>query len=240
MNCNSFTITSQNGFYEFSLPQDLPFSASISLKGISDQDEIQKLAAQGPLVLPSQVHDKKVVRAAKTSDYPQREEADGLLVFPGDPVCALRFADCAPVMILSRAPRPWALILHSGFRGTLENIVAEGMSLARRECGEISPSEIFAWAGPCISGKCYTRRMDDPSTAEALKKFSRHAVRVSDSVAYISLKRQIACQLMAEGIPENQIFLETQCTHCATELFYSHRASKGDGARMLFVLRTKP
>ncbi len=240
MNCNSFTITSQNGFYEFPLPQDLPFSASISLKGISAQDEIEILAAQGSLILPSQVHGVKVVRASKTLLYPEREEADGLLVFLGDPVCALRFADCAPVMILSQSPRPWALILHSGFRGTLGNIVAEGMAFARRECGEISPSEIFAWVGPCISGKCYTRQMDDPSTAEALKIFSPDAVRISGPVAFISLKRQIACQLAAEGIPENQIFLETQCTHCATELFYSHRASKGDGARMLFVLRTKP
>ncbi len=240
MNCNSFTIISRNGFYDFPLPGGLPFSANISLRGISAQDEIQKLAAQGPLVLPSQVHGIKVVRASTTSLYPQREAADGLLIFPGDPVCALRFADCAPVMILSRAPRPWALILHSGFRGTLGNIVAEGMALARRECGKISPSEIFAWVGPCICGECYTRRMDDPSTAEALRNFSPHAVRVTDSVAYISLKRQIAYQLSKEGIPENQIFLETQCTHCATELFYSHRASEGDGARMLFVLRTKP
>ncbi len=240
MNCNSFTITSRNGFYNFPLSEELPFSASISLKGISAQDEIQKLAAQGPLVLPSQVHRIKVVRASKTSLYPQREEADGLLIFPGDPVCALRFADCAPVLILSHAPHPWVLILHSGFHGTLGNIVAQGMALARRECGKILPSEIFAWVGPCISGKCYARQMDDPSTAEALKKFDPDAVHISGSVAYISLKRQIACQLAVEGIPENQIFLESQCTHCETGLFYSHRASKGDGARMLFVLRTKP
>ncbi len=240
MDCNSFTITSRNGFYDFPLPEGLPFSASISLRGISAQDEIQKFAAQGPLVLPSQVHGIKVVRASESPFYPQRGEADGLLIFPGDPVCALRFADCAPVLILSYAPRPWALILHSGFRGTLGNIVAEGMALVRRECGKISPSEIYAWVGPCISGKCYTRHMDDPSTVETLKIFSRHAVRVSGSFAYISLKGQIACQLAAEGIPENQIFLETQCTHCETGLFYSYRAGKGDGARMLFVLRTKP
>ncbi len=239
MNCKSFTIDSRGGFYDYPLPPEAPFQVRISLRGVSALSEIERISAAEPLVLPSQVHGVNVVRASRASLYPERTEADGLLIFPGDPVCGLRFADCAPVLILSLSKRPWLLALHSGFRGTLRNITAAGMSLARRECGDINPSEIFAWVGPCISGKCYDRRVDDPSTAAALKVFSPDAVCAAGEYANISLKRQIAHQLADEGIREDRIFLESQCTHCRDDLFYSHRSrTRDDDPRMLLTVRS--
>ncbi len=43
-------------------------------------------------------------------------------------MASLRFADCCPVVIASDSPEPWMLLLHSGFVGTVKNIV--GRSLA--------------------------------------------------------------------------------------------------------------
>lgn len=239
MNCKFFTIDSRDGFYDYPLPPEAPFQVRISLRGVSALSEIERISASEPFVLPSQVHGVNVVRASRATTYPERSQADGLLIFPSDPVCGLRFADCAPVLVLSLSKRPWLFALHSGFRGTLGNITAAGMALARRECGEIDPSEMFAWVGPCISGKCYDRRVDDPSTAAALKTFVPDAVRAAGEYANISLKRQIAHQLADEGINEDHIFLESQCTHCRNDLFYSHRGRTGDdNPRMLLTVRS--
>lgn len=238
--CKSFTIASHRGFYDYPLPPRAPFHVRISLKGVSAQDEIERLAACAPFVLLSQVHGTRVLSADRALRYPEKDQADGLLIAPGDAACGLRFGDCAPVLILSLGMKPWILALHSGFRGTLKNICASGMALAREKFGSAAPQDLYAWVGPCISGACYSRRMDDPSTAEALKIFDPEAVRVSAEYALIDLKKQIASQLREQGVPAERIFLESQCTCCQTDLFYSHRRStRKNDPRMLLTIQTE-
>ncbi|MDY4032900.1 MAG: polyphenol oxidase family protein [Pyramidobacter sp.] len=238
--CKTFTIASHRGFYDYPLPPRAPFHVRISLKGVSAQEEIERLAARGPFVLPSQVHGTRVLSADRALRYPEKDRADGLLIAPGDATCGLRFGDCAPVLILSLGAEPWILALHSGFRGTLKNICASGMDLARQRFGAAALQNLYAWVGPCISGACYSRRMDDPSTAEALKVFAPEAVRVSDEFALLDLKRQIAGQLQEQGVPAERIFLESQCTCCRTDLFYSHRRSaRENDPRMLLTIQTE-
>jgi hypothetical protein len=43
-------------------------------------------------------------------------------------------------------------------------------------------------------------------------------------------------QLLAVGIPENQITVLGQCTACDTRKFFSHRAEKGKTGRMMAVV----
>ncbi|MBP5211562.1 MAG: polyphenol oxidase family protein, partial [Pyramidobacter sp.] len=202
--------------------------------------EIERIAAAEPFVTCAQVHGTRVLAAEAAPRWPMREKADGLLVMPGGPTIGLRFGDCAPVIVLSLGKTPWLLLLHSGFRGTLTNIVASGMAAAREKFGSVDRQSLSAWVGPCISGSCYTRRMDDPSTVKALETFSPDAVRAGEEYAHIDLKRQIARQLADCGVPEDQIWLETQCTCCRTDLFYSHRRSTpDDDPRMLLTVWSK-
>lgn len=238
--CKSFTIASHHGFYDYSLPPQAPFHVRISLKGVSAQEEIERLAARAPFVLLSQVHGARVISADRALLYPEKDQADGLLIAPGDATCGLRYGDCAPVVILSLGEAPWILALHSGFKGTLKNICASGMALARERFGSAAPQDLYAWVGPCISGTCYSRRREDPSTAEALKVFVARAVRVAGDYALIDLKRQIAEQLREQRVPDEHIFLESQCTCCQTELFYSHRRSTRESdPRMLLTIQTE-
>lgn len=210
------------------------------MKGVSAQDEIERLAAHGSFVLPDQVHGTRVLAAAQALRYPEKDQADGLLISPGDAACGLRYGDCAPVVILSLGDAPWILALHSGFKGTLKNICASGMALAREKFDGAVPQNLYAWVGPCISGTCYSRRMNDPSTAEALKVFAPDAVRVSADCVLLDLKRQIASQLREQSVPEEHIFLESQCTCCQTDLFHSHRrAVRGNDPRMLLTIQTE-
>ena len=236
----SFTIELKKGFFDYPLPPDCPFAARISLRGVDALAEIERVAADEPFVTCAQVHGAHVIAAENAPRWPDREKADGLLVSPCGPTIGLRYGDCAPVIVLSLGENPWLLLLHSGFRGTLANIVASGMAVAREKFGPAEPRSLNAWVGPCISGSCYTRRMDDPSTVQAREMFSPDAVTSGEEFAHIDLKKQIAHQLADCGVPEDHIWLETQCTCCRTDLFYSHRRSTPESdPRMLLTVRSK-
>lgn len=237
-NCKSFTVVSNGGYFDYPLPPESPFAVRISLRGVDAQTEIERAAAAGPFVTCAQVHGKRVIPAESAPLWPEREKADGLLVSPGAPALGLRFADCAPVVVLCLGKNPWLLALHSGFKGTLQNIVASGFTLARQRYGQPSADELYAWVGPCISGTCYTRRMEDPATVQALESFAPEAVTEGTEYAHIDLKRQIARQLLDESVPEERIWLESQCTCCRPDLFYSYRRAAPDcGERMLLTVR---
>ena len=239
----AFTAVSQGGFYDYPQPDGSPFQLRLTLEGVSADGEITRSASEAPLVLLSQVHGTRVLAAAQAARYPQKDEADGLFIRPGDVTCGLRFADCAPVVILSLSEAPWLLALHSGFRGTLDNIAAAGLKLARSLCGTPDPAGLYAWVGPCICGKCYSRRRDDPATSEALRRFVPEACAARGDLVLFDLKRQIAGQLLDLGVPHGHVYLESQCTFENEELFYSHRRwarrKEGTDRRMLLTVKTK-
>ncbi|HOC82007.1 MAG TPA: laccase domain-containing protein, partial [Synergistales bacterium] len=71
-----------------------------------------------PLVAPSQVHGTRMIEALPSRSLPARPEGDALLVRRPGVFGSLRFADCIPVVGISVRPRPWVLLVHSGFVGT--------------------------------------------------------------------------------------------------------------------------
>lgn len=238
MKNSKFTVVrEEDGWYTYPLPEKSPFSARISLRGLDADAEIKKLAAQAPLIVPSQVHGTEVLYAAETEVYPARPAADGVLFAPGDSAGTLRFGDCAPVLICCIGDTPWLLALHSGFRGTLGNISSHGIAVARERFGH--NGKLYAFVGPCISGKCYDRNLDDPSSLEAERLFTPGSVRRGKKSVFIDLKAQIVSQLVSAGVSPVDIFVETQCTCCDTTIFCSHRRSlPGDDPRMLLVVRS--
>ena len=94
-----------------------------------------------PHVKPSQVHGKNilVINTSTPSEFflPSRPEADGVLLTVPNVTASLRFADCAPVMIWGKS---WVMILHSGYKGTVLKISAEGLKIAREIYGDVSDS----------------------------------------------------------------------------------------------------
>lgn len=240
---NSFTVTSENGCYFYPLPDKAPFIAALTLKGVDADEEIARHASEGPFVLLSQVHGTKIVCAENARRYPETDQADGLLITQDSVQCGLRYADCAPVLILSLSDPPLILALHSGFRGTLNNIVAAAMKFAQEKCGNFSQENLYAWVGPCICRRCYSRKTDDPITSEALEKFLPEAAVRGNGLVYFDLKRQIAEQLFDEGVPADHIYIESQCTYEQHSIFHSHRrwclSKKGRDMRMLLTVKTK-
>lgn len=187
------------------------------------------------LVAPYQVHGTHVIPSSSSFALPLRPEADGVLIdSSSDSMASLRFADCSPVILASDSPEPWMLILHSGFAGTVKNIVGRSLSGLSENKPGCKGEGIRAWIGPCICKDCYSRKMDDPSTEKAIKVFSPGNYYEKNGMVYFDIKGEIKRQLMQCGLPYDNIYEADGCTLCNNDLYYSYRA--GDKGGRIFLL----
>ena len=158
-----------------------------------------------PHIEPSQVHGKNiiVINESNISEYarPFRPEADGIFLTVPDVAASLRFADCTPVIIWDSS---WAVILHSGYKGTVLNICAEGLRIAREIFADVSGA--CAWIGPCI-GREYFRKINDEWTSRGITSFHRGNFSADGDNVYFSLADEIMSQLIDGGLRRENIFL---------------------------------
>lgn len=233
--------TSRGAELEFVMPAELngKFLARLYCRGPLGDDangnparEWETLAPEydlRPLVAPRQVHGANIIAASEDEALPVRSNADGVFISEESAVLAsLSYADCAPIVIACNDGRPWMAILHSGFKGTMQNIAAAALS--RFAFGR----QIWAWIGPRICSRCYSRRWDDPAAQAALAAFSPASVHKMDGKIFFDIGSEIRRQLIEGGVPAENIFDYKGCTQCEKKLFYSYRA--GDEEKRNFLL----
>ena len=192
------------------------------------------------LIAPVQVHGTAFLEEKALWALPSRPRADGILLDRGVSAGSLRFADCLPLLLASRHPRPWALMVHAGFEGTAKGIVHQALEFL---CGRIQgfqAKNAFAWIGPGIGPCCYTRRKTgDEKTALGLKSLPRESwTDLGESIRF-DIPEALRIQLLSLGLKEDRLFRHGICTSCHPEQFYSYRA--GDSrARIFFIVRSGP
>ncbi len=187
-----------------------------------------------PLVAPSQVHGTRMIEALPSTSLPARPEGDALLVRRPGVFGGLRFADCIPVVGISGRPRPWVLLVHSGFVGTSRGVTGEALRETMKVTGSASLEETHFWVGPGIGPCCYSRKLDDPMTREGLKQLPGDSWRVEKGMAYFDLPGAIITTLYDMNVPEGNIIRIDQCTSCSSSDYYSYR--KGDRTGKSFLL----
>lgn len=186
------------------------------------------------LVAPHQVHGTNIINADNKYSLPLRPEADGVYINQNsDCPASLRFADCTPVVVVGLLPEPWMVILHSGFTGTMKNIIHHAIAPLSANLKPLS-AQTWAWIGPSICKKCYSRRSTDPKTEEAISKFSAVNYYEKEDMIYFDIKNQLVLQLMQTGVPCDNIYKFEACTFCDRDIFYSYRG--GDINRRNFLL----
>ncbi len=196
---------------------------------------------EGDVVLaPWQVHGTAVLEGRPVWAFPQRVKADGVLLdgcFDPDGRVrgSLRFADCAPILLASTFPHPWALMLHSGFKGTLLRIFSAAWQRIRSLYDGLDPVRTFAWIGPSIGACCYTRKLTDPLAVRAVEEWVGHVPRVAEQLAYFDLLGVIEEQIRNAGLPRENIYRMDHCTSCNRDSFYSYRAGDLDDRMMLIA-----
>jgi copper oxidase (laccase) domain-containing protein len=206
--------------------------------GLSRDRLVPLLGKRLPLIAPRQVHGTEILDvsadcASEDCVLPFQAEADGILLDSPEREASLRFADCAPVVVLpSESKRPWALLMHSGYKGTVRNIVRAGLEKVRGRYGEKELFSSFAWIGPCIGGENYPRSREE-WTERGLAAFHARNVRAGGEKFYFDIAGELREQLMEGGIAGNRIFPSGVDTFARRDLCYSYRG--GDREDRMFL-----
>ncbi|MBU3741656.1 MAG: polyphenol oxidase family protein [Candidatus Kapabacteria bacterium] len=164
----------------------------------------------------TQVHGNDVVVADTDVDG---LEGDALIARADGFLIAVKVADCCPILLYDPPTRAMAAI-HSGWRGTRENIAQECVSALCATYG-CRPETILALVGPCAGGDRYVVRDDVASLFP-------DAVRSIGNGEYLFDNRSVVTrQLIEAGLPAMHITHDSSCT-IADARYHSYRR---DGQR---------
>jgi len=183
-------------------------------------DENRRIACEAigadveKLALNYQVHSARVLRAAAAS---RGEHADGLWTDERDlPILAMS-ADCLPIAVAREdASAPAVAVLHSGWRGLLAGIVAEGAET-------LGGGSLAAAIGPGIGPCCY--EVGEEVATPFRERFGDDVVSEGRLDLWTSAERA----LRAAGVQRIDRF--DRCTACEPETFFSHRRDAGRTGR---------
>ena len=175
-------------------------------------------------------------------------EGDGLMTNEPGVLLGILTADCVPVIIVDPLRRTVAAF-HAGWRGTVEQIVEQGVARMEKEFGS-EPATLLAAIGPAIGACCYQ------VGAEVVERFTSRfpyaealfteAVMGQDSEdgsgdgagesARLNLVEANRRQLLHAGLLEVSIHAVDACTSCESSRFFSYRAQSGTTGRMMAVV----
>lgn len=212
---------------------------SLNLGGAwgDDEDKVRanyatlaKLGGYDPaqLVMVKQVHGNAVVRASSCDAATQ---ADGIYAFrddPGPKLLGVRTADCVPVLLTSLNGDRFAA-LHSGWRGTVADIVGQGVkALCREPSRELAPSKLFAMVGPCIERNAFEVGHDVAGQFP-----SQHRSRYASGRWHVDLVGMVFEQLRSAGLLPERCVRVGACTHDHPDRFFSYRRDGRPTGQML-------
>ena len=216
--------------------------------------------AATPIVALRQFHSNLLVHATAADAVRTRpRKADGQMTDEPGLLLAIQTADCIPVLVADRKRRAVAAF-HAGWRGTVKRIVETGIGSMRLAFGS-RPEDLVAAIGPGIGACCYAVGEEVLSEFESQFAYARTLFREvfsSDPVkgkypmlflsqraqGHLALRPSLHLdlieanrrQLLAAGLRPKSIQVAGGCTQCHTELFFSHRASRGRAGRMMAVI----
>lgn len=139
-------------------------------------------------------------------------------------VCFVRTADCVPILMSDKEKGVVAAI-HSGWRGTAENIAGKTVK-AMENAFDSSPGDIIAAIGPRICAKCYdvggevTQRLENLNIGDEWRADPK---RIDLGIANTEL-------LLRAGVAPENIDVLPHCTFC-DKTFASYRRDRSETER---------
>lgn len=158
------------------------------------------------------------------------ENIDGLITNEKGVCLVTSYADCVPIYLVDTTNKAIGLA-HSGWRGTVGNIIKSTLKLMQEKYNT-SPLDIIACIGPSICKDCY--EVSEDVIEEFKKKYSPVEIeQIAEKKPYtegkylLNLHKACEINLLNEGVLKENIALPDICTCCNSERLFSHRASKG-------------
>lgn len=191
----------------------------------------RRLAAlvPGPIRWLRQVHGPRVVPADEVAG---QVEADASVAHAPGVVCAVKIADCMPILVADRSGRCVG-IAHAGWRGLSSGVVENTVAAL-----QIPPDRLMAFLGPAIGPDAFEVGDEvreafcdvDPSAAAAFAP-GRPGKWLADLFA-LGRQRLARC-----GVHE--VYGGGLCTYSLPQRFYSHRRNPVTG-RMAALIWLDP
>ncbi len=207
-----------------------PFTSNNISHGVGDKkinvqqnrELIKERLGLQQLVSAHQVHGKSICHVTEPVD--DDFEIDGYdAIISNQPGVGLliQHADCQAVMVYDQKNRMVAGI-HNGWRGSVENIIADTIAAMELRYGTI-PNELVAAVGPSL-GPCCSEFINHRD--ELPESFLPYQVRENHFDFWqISLQQLTEC-----GVGKDSVIISGVCTSCSSDFFSYRRGCKnGNG-----------
>lgn len=167
-------------------------------------------------------------------------EVDGLVTERQGLALVVTAADCVPVYLVDPVS-PAIGLVHAGWRGTVARAASAAVQRLAAAFGS-APARLWAVVGPSIGPCCY--EVDRHVTEPLRERFGSAAERCLRPGArpdrwMLDLWEANRADLLAAGLPPEQIQVAGACTSCRVDRFFSHRAEQGQAGRGAAVLVLK-
>ncbi|HVJ20793.1 MAG TPA: peptidoglycan editing factor PgeF [Polyangiaceae bacterium] len=158
--------------------------------------------------------------------WPRLAEREGDALTSRAPglACAVRTADCVPILVGERRSGAVSAI-HAGWRGIVRGVLEAALASLREIAGE-NP-EFVAAIGPHIGPAAFETGEDVARELEASSP-ARDVVSTRGGRPHVALGAIVAAKLEAAGVSRTQIDDVSGCTATDPERFFSYRR---DGKR---------
>jgi len=181
----------------------------------------------------SQVHGRvaHTLSGSETQSMLILREGDALVSRAPGLACAVRSADCVPVLLADRRSGAVAAV-HAGWRGAVHGIVSSAIDALRA----IAPDpSLIAAIGPHISVDAFEVSED---VAEMLLNASRdpHIVDRSRAKPHVDLRRMLRSELLVQGLAHSAIDDVWGCTVLEPARFFSFRRDGKASGRHLSAI----
>lgn len=197
-------------------------------------------ADQSTLILPKQIHSSEILIIERKDLSLKKEQlvGDAVITNQLNIWIGILVADCFPILIFDPINRVVAVV-HAGWRGIEQNIHLKTIYYLCKFV-KCSLKNLFIGIGPGIGSCCFEVEKE---VSEKFKKRSSATIQfihnVSNQKDTIDLRGILNVELIAAGIPLDNIENMNYCTACRSDLFYSYRKEGKNTGRMLLAAGLK-
>ena len=183
---------------------------------------------QKQFLIPKQTHSKNIVFSNKSG---QIDNCDG--VFTSNPrvVCVIKVADCMPIFFAHQSSLFYGVV-HAGWKGLTKGIL-KGTSTFFTE-HKLKLNEIDIYIGPSIQKCCFEVSKD------IIDKFPSWSIRPKRSGKFMVNLQKIAFEeLRSIGFDKKSITINSDCSFCKKNNYYSYRRDGEKTGRMIGVITSE-
>jgi polyphenol oxidase len=189
------------------------------------------------LCFPSQVHEASVLElyGDETAAQVLCRTADAVVSAHPNVACAIRIADCVPILLADPLTGRVAAI-HAGWRGLVRGVIGASAEALGGE-----PSTWLVAIGPHIRVGAFEVSEDVAAEIEAVCPGADCALRAPGRKPHIDLSRVARWQLQQLGVPDKQVEVLAGCTHAEPRRFFSFRRDgRISGRHLAAIVARRP